>query len=111
VYALDSATGQPTKWPQTAKVTGGVRATPLVTDGVVYVGTDQHVMYALETETGRPKWEFKARDGEMMLVTPALSGNTLVVLPNLASADPIRLYGLNKDTGVQLWRFPAAQSQ
>ena len=110
VYALDAATGQSTKWPQAAKVEGGVRATPLVADGVIYLGTDQHKIYALEAETGRPKWQapFNARDGEMMLVTPALSGNTLVVLPNLASADPIRLYGLNKDTGAQLWRFPAA---
>jgi outer membrane protein assembly factor BamB len=108
VYALDAATGQATKWPQPAQLQGGVRATPLVTDGVVYVGTDQFRMYALEADTGRLKWQqpFVARDGEMMLVTPALSGTTLVVLPNLAGSDPVRLYGLNKDTGALLWRFP-----
>lgn len=110
VYALSAATGQPTAWPQTAKVDGGVRATPLVTDGVVYVGTDLHKMYALDAATGRAIWPapFTARDGEMLLVTPALDGDTLVVLPNLAGADPIRLYGLNKTTGAQQWRFPPA---
>jgi outer membrane protein assembly factor BamB len=108
VYALSASTGQLTAWPQSAKVEGGVRATPLVADGVVYVGTDQRKMYALEAGNGRTIWTFTARDGEMLLVTPALDGDTLVVLPNLAGADPIRLYGLNKTTGAQQWRFPPA---
>ena len=112
VYALDPASGQATGWPQPAKLAGGVRATPLVTDSVIYVGTDQNKMYALETETGRLVWgPFAARDGEMMLVTPQISGDSLIVLPNLAGADPIRLYGLNKATGAQLWRFPPAATQ
>jgi outer membrane protein assembly factor BamB len=113
VYALDPTTGQATGWPQPAKLAGGVRATPLVTDSVIYVGTDQNKIYALETETGRSVWQipFSARDGEMMLVTPQISGDSLIVLPNLAGADPIRLYGLNKATGAQLWRFPPAATQ
>jgi outer membrane protein assembly factor BamB len=108
VYALSAANGQPTAWPQTAKVDGGVRATPLVADGVVYVGTDLHKMYALDAATGRAIWQapFTARDGEMLLVTPVLDGNTLVVLPNLAGANPTRLYVLNKATGAQLWQYP-----
>ena len=113
VYALDPATGQATLWPQPAKVAGGVRATPLVADGVIYVGTDQNKIYALETETGRSVWQnpFNARDGEMMLITPPISGDSLIVLPNLAGADPVRLYGLNKATGALLWRFPPAPTQ
>ena len=113
MYALDPATGQATGWPQPAKLAGGVLATPLVADGVIYVGTDQNKIYALETETGRSVWQipFSARDGEMMLVTPRISGDSLIVMPNLAGADPIRLYGLNKATGAQLWRFPPAATQ
>lgn len=113
VYALDPATGQATLWPQPAKLAGGVRATPLVADGVIYAGTDQNKIYALETETGRSVWQnpFNARDGEMMLITPQISGDSLIVLPNLAGADPVRLYGLNKATGALLWRFPPAPTQ
>lgn len=113
VYALDAGNGQATKWPQPAKLEGGVRATPLVTDSVLYVGTDKNKIYALETATGRSVWQnpFNARDGEMMLVTPQISGDTLVVLPNLAGADPVRLYGVNKATGALLWRFPPAPTQ
>lgn len=113
IYALDPNTGQATGWPQPAKLTGGVRATPLVADGVIYAGTDQAKVYALETATGRLIWQipFSARDGEMMLVTPQVSGDSLILLPNMAGADPIRLYGLNKATGAQLWRFPPAATQ
>lgn len=102
------------KWSQPARVEGGVRATPLVADGVLYVGTDQHKMYALDATTGLPipAWPkpFTARDGEMLLVRPAIYSDTLIVLPNLATADPIRLYGVSKATGDPLWRFPP-QSQ
>jgi outer membrane protein assembly factor BamB len=65
-------------------------------------------MYALDAATGRAIWPapFTARDGEMLLVTPVLDGDTLVVLPNLAGANPNRLYVLNKNTGAQLWQYP-----
>ncbi len=107
VYALDAATGQK-KWPQLATVIGGVRATPLVAGGKIYVGTDQFKMYALEAATGRAVWQnpFSGKDGEMFVVTPAISGTTLIALPNLAGGTPTRLYGLNAETGAQLFVFP-----
>jgi outer membrane protein assembly factor BamB len=112
VYAIDAQTQQ-LKWPQVATVEGGVRATPLVANGIVYVGTDQFKMYALEADTGRPHWQspFTGQDGEMFLVTPAISGDTLIALPNLAGSSPVRLYGLNKDSGAMLWRYPPAPAK
>ena len=47
----------------------------------------------------------------MMLITPQISGDSLIVLATLAGADQVRLYGLNKATGAQLWRFPPAPTQ
>lgn len=107
VYALDAATGL-AKWSQPAKVEGGVRATPLIADGKIYIGTDQFKLYALDT-SGHFYWQnpFAGKDGEMFVVTPAITGTTLIALPNLAGSTPTRLYGLNADTGAQLWSFPA----
>lgn len=109
VYALDAATGQNTKW--NAKVEGGVKMTPLVQDGIVYVGTDSNRLFAFEAGTGRSIWNepYKARDGENLLITPTVYENTLIVLPNLAGANPTRLIGLNKNTGQELWVYPAKQ--
>ncbi len=108
MYALDAATHQ-SKWPQPVTVIGGVRATPLIANGKVFVGTDQFKMYALDAATGRSVWQnpFSGKDGEMFVVTPAMYSTTLVALPNLAGGTPTRLYGLNADTGAQLFVFPA----
>jgi outer membrane protein assembly factor BamB len=107
VYALDAATGQNKLW--STKVEGGVKMTPLVSDGVVYVGSERNRMYALNADSGQPVWPgpFTARDGESLLVTPVLKDNTLVVLPNLAGGTPVRLIGVNRTTGQQLWTYPA----
>lgn len=109
VYALDAATGQNTKW--SAKVDGGVKMTPLVDEGVVYVGTDRNRLYAFKADTGQSVWTepYKARDGESLLVTPIVNNTTLIVLPNLAGGNPVRLIGLNKNTGQELWVYPPRQ--
>jgi eukaryotic-like serine/threonine-protein kinase len=108
MYALDAATGH-SKWPQSVTVIGGVRATPLIANSKIFVGTDQFKMYALDAATGRSVWQnpFSGKDGEMFVVTPAIYSTTLVALPNLAGGTPTRLYGLNADTGAQLFAFPA----
>jgi outer membrane protein assembly factor BamB len=109
VYALDAATGQNKLW--SVKVDGGVKMTPLVDDGIVYVGTDRPRLYAFKADSGQSIWPepYKARDGESLLVTPSVQNNTLVVLPNLAGANPTRLIGVNKNTGQELWLYPAKQ--
>jgi len=109
VYALDAATGQNQKW--SVKVEGGVKMTPLVDGGVVYVGTDRDRMYAFKADTGQSVWAepYKARDGESLMVTPTIYNTTLAVLPNLAGGTPTRLIGLNKNTGQELWLYPAKQ--
>jgi hypothetical protein len=43
------------------------------------------------------------------MVTPNVLSTTLVVLPNLAGGTPTRLFGLNKNTGQELWLYPAKQ--
>jgi len=109
VYALDATTGQNTKW--SVKVEGGVKMTPLVDNGIVYVGTDRPRLYAFKADTGQAVWTepYKARDGESLLVTPQVYSTTLAVLPNLAGANPTRLIGVNKNTGKELWLYPARQ--
>ena len=106
---LDAATGQNKKW--SVKVDGGVKMTPLVDNGIVYVGTDRNLMYAFKADTGQSIWAapYKARDGESLMVTPTVYSNTLVVQPNLAGATPTRLIGVNKNTGQELWLYPAKQ--
>jgi outer membrane protein assembly factor BamB len=109
VYALDADTGQNKLW--SAKVDGGVKMTPLVDEGIVYVGTDRSLLYAFKADSGQSIWPgpYKGRDGESLLVTPIVTNTTLLVLPNLAGGNPVRLIGLNKNTGQEIWLYPARQ--
>ncbi len=111
IYALDAAAGQNKKW--SAKVDGGVKMTPLVSGGIVYVGTETNKLYAFKADNGQSVWPqpYQAHDGENFLVTPVVVSQTLLAMPNLAGGDPVRLYGLDKNTGTLLWRYPAQKTQ
>ena len=46
------------KWKFATK--SQVLASPAVVNGVLYIGSADHRLYAIDTETGTKKWEFKA---------------------------------------------------
>jgi outer membrane protein assembly factor BamB len=58
--------------------TGGpVRSSPAVAGGVVYVGSSDGNLYAVDARTGNLKWKFDARSG--ITSSPAVAGGTVVV--------------------------------
>jgi outer membrane protein assembly factor BamB len=84
---------------------GAVRTTPLVADGVLYVGTSNGTLYALKADTGKEVWPqpFKL-DNAQFLTTPLMQGGLLLVAP---LGTPTLLYGLNPANNEPQWRFPA----
>src|SRR6185437_15416845 len=46
-----------TKW--TFKTDGPIIGSPAVSDGVVYIGSTDGNLYAVDQETGKQKWKFK----------------------------------------------------
>jgi len=44
---------------QTGDYEMGLQATPIVSDGVVYLSTSHNQVYALDAATGRPIWQYK----------------------------------------------------
>jgi outer membrane protein assembly factor BamB/tetratricopeptide (TPR) repeat protein len=75
--------------------TGGqVVSSPLVVDGVVYVGDTDGTLYAIDAVTGQERWSF-ATGGEIR-GSPAFADGVLYV----ASMDG-KLYALDASTGVQ----------
>ena len=51
---------------------GGVASSPAVAGGMVYIGSDDHHVYALDQESGVLKWKFKS--GSRVSSSPAVSG-------------------------------------
>jgi len=80
-----------------AKLPAGITP-PAVAGGVVFVGCDDHAVYALDAATGERKWSF--RTGGEVWNTPAWSDGRLYV----GSQDGW-VYCLRASDGALIWRF------
>lgn len=73
-------------------------SSPTIADGVVYIGSgDQHV-YALDAATGARRWAFAT--GDVIHSAPAVSGGVVYI----GSWDR-NLYALDAATGRERWRY------
>jgi len=76
---------------------------PIVSDGVVYVGSSDNNFYALDAATGATKWSFATKSPFTSFQIPAISGD-LIYVPG---ADG-NLYILQKSTGVKVGSYSGA---
>lgn len=80
------------------KTGGPVNSSPVVTGGTVYVGSDDHRLYALNANNWGEKWEFEA--GNRITTAPTIyRGNVYF------SARDLKVYALDASTGVKKWEF------
>jgi len=78
---------------------GWVTSSPAVVDGVVYSGSQDSYLYALEAATGQERWRFGT--GARVGSSPAVVGSVVYV----GSWDNY-VYALDAATGQERWRFP-----
>jgi outer membrane protein assembly factor BamB len=69
---------------------------PTVIDGVVYLGSNDHKVYALDAATGAILWT--AATGGGVHSTPAVAGGVVYV-----GSDDGKVYALNATTGAPVW--------
>src|ERR1044071_1637529 len=80
---------------------GQVYSSPALANGVLYVGSDDHMLYALDAETGTQKWKFKT--GSRVTSSPAVASGTVF----FGSFDGI-FYAVDAATGQLKWKFQTA---
>jgi eukaryotic-like serine/threonine-protein kinase len=73
-------------------------SSPAVADGVVYFGSGDNFVYAVEAETGKLRWKFET--GGVVHASPAVAGGLVYV----GSFDSY-FYALNALTGELAWKF------
>jgi outer membrane protein assembly factor BamB len=73
-------------------------SSPVWHDGVVYFGSDDHNLYAVDAVTGIQKWKFPTQGP--VSSTPAISGG-IVYFPSYDS----RFYAVDAQTGKLKWKF------
>ncbi len=73
-------------------------ATPVLYDGLLYIGSGDSYVYALRTENGVLVWKFKT--GDVVHATPVIYGDKVLI----GSFDGY-FYALNRRTGDLIWKF------
>ena len=53
------------------KTKGKVWSSPVISDGMVFFGSDDQYLYAVDMKTGQEKWKFKTKDD--VVSSPAIS--------------------------------------
>jgi len=70
-----------------------------VVNGLIYVGSYDHAIYAFQANTGALAWKYAT--GGMVHSSPRVASNGLVYV----GSDDHSLYALNASTGALVWRF------
>lgn len=97
LYALGGNTGQE-KWKRQA-TGGGIGGAVAATNGVLYVGTLNDGLLALDAGTGQEKWRYNPGTG--IATAPAVAYG-IVYVTNRGT-----LYALDAQTGKEKWRLQA----
>ncbi|KDR58844.1 outer membrane protein assembly factor BamB family protein [Limnospira platensis] len=83
-------------WKFTAE--SSIRSSPAVSEGVIYFGSRDNHLYALDAKTGKERWRFQTQG--WIDSSPSVSEGIVY----FGSGDN-HLYALDANTGQQLWRF------
>jgi outer membrane protein assembly factor BamB len=87
------------KWAFGTKSTLDVtQSSPAVSNGVVYVGSTDFNVYALNASTGAKLWSYAT--GNQVGSSPAVANGVVYV-----GSDDYNVYALNASTGAKLWSF------
>src|SRR5215469_10814211 len=91
------------KWTKPINNSRGFQASPVVANGVVYSGSDDGNIYALNASTGATLWSFAA--GDAVRESPA-EANGVVYATTFGNGNNV--YALDAGTGALRWRFTAS---
>jgi len=106
VYNVNKTNGK-VNWK--FKTGGVVRSSPAISGSVVYVGDTDGTLFAISLQTGTELWHFYIKghalknenfgfDRRAIIAAPVVAGNKIIV-----GARDGFLYGIDKQTGKQLW--------
>jgi outer membrane protein assembly factor BamB len=99
---LDEATGTEV-WTQ--NLHGSSTSTPAVHDGKLFIGSDDHNLYALDAATGAYLWNYTT--GGRIWAAPAVSGDGKVCFGSLDHW----VYCVDEDTGAEIWKYNTGTSR
>jgi outer membrane protein assembly factor BamB len=101
VLSVDNAGDLRKKWSYAIGRTDG---SPIVANGVVYIGADNGVWYAVNASNGALLWSYQTASGTCCTAPTAAIANGVVYFGSLNGV----VYALNASTGAKLWSYQTA---
>jgi eukaryotic-like serine/threonine-protein kinase len=92
-----------------AQTSSGIRSSPLVANGMVYITSSDNSLYAFDAITGIKKWQASTGTyvgpGSFIFSSPVIVGNVLYV-----GSNDHQVYAFNATTGGKIWASPTSGS-
>lgn len=88
----------PAKIPWEFHTNSAIVSSPVIVDGVVYVGSLDGSLYALDSHSGPAVWQFKTGAG--IISSPAVANGVVYV-----GSEDMNLYAIDAKSGRQHWSF------
>ena len=98
VIGVGNAGNLQLKWKNPIGNGSFIQSSPAVVNGVVYFGSTDHNLYALNASTGAKLWSYAT--GSAVICSPAVANGAVYV----GSFDH-NVYALNATTGAKLWSY------
>jgi outer membrane protein assembly factor BamB len=91
-------------WKKQLSAEGKLRATPLVTDEFVVIGSSDGKVFAVQRETGEQEWEENLELEMVSALNTVVSGEEILVVTATNESDKL-LVGLQLDSGNETWSY------
>ena len=92
------------RWKVQIEEGGAISNRPLIVDDTIYVVTDMGSLYAVNIESGTPRWNKKVEDARLYSA-PVVAGDTILIAA--VGTDAV-LYAFDLD-GIPKWQFVPAK--
>ena len=77
-----------------------IQSSPSIADGVVYVGSRDGHLYAIDATTGKARWSYAHDATSWSIASPAVRDGVVYD----ASSDALFVHALDRSSGKELWR-------
>ncbi len=114
VYVADSGSGQIYCWDANTgavcanfpvTITAGIRASPVIENGTIYIGTESGYFYSIDATTGNINWSYATVGSEHIDSTASIWQDKVYF-----GGENGNLYGLYKATGNLVSGFPVSNA-
>ncbi len=103
LYALDAITGT-IKWSTTIVANTSIRKSPFISNGILYIGTEDNKILAMDAKTGSKKWTFTT-ELQYLISSPIVANGVVYTIGSDNNASNFKFYAVDALKGSLMYSF------